>query len=135
MTVSPKTLILRFPDWNPKSRPKIFPGDTLSIVYEARKVDANDFKNVQGLPEEVLDATAKVRSLDNDTWVEIGGVGVTEVDAQVAPSNGNTGAIISYTFPSSVSIEGDYIIYIKAVFADGDVYTANRKFQVQEFGR
>ena len=132
---SPKMLIIRHPPYLAKHRPRIYPGDTFPVIYEARQIDQNDFQRVDGAPETVIEATAKLRSLDTDTWVELGGVGVTEVDVDIEAPNGEVGALLSYTVPSSFTNEGDYILYIKAVFPDGEIYTSNRKFQVQEFGR
>lgn len=128
-------LIIRHPPYQVKHRPRIYPGDTFPVIYEARQIDQNNFQRVEGQPETVLSATAKLRSMDADTWVDLGGVGVTEVDIDIEPPNGEAGAMLSYTVPSVFTEEGDYILYIKAVFPDGEIYTTNRKFQVQEFGR
>lgn len=131
----PKFLLERYPPYSQRSRPKIFPGDTFPVVYEARQVDQQNFGNVDGLPEAVVSATAKVRSLNDDAWLELGGVGVTEVEIDVVPPNGDIGAMLSYTIPSAFTVEGDYYIYITAVFGDEEVFTINRKFTVMEFGR
>ena len=131
----PKFLVLRYPPYDAKHRPRIYPGDTFPVVYEAREIDLNNIGNVHGSPETVVSATAKLRSADPEAWVEIGGVGVTEVDIDVEAPNGDVGAILSYTVGSEFTTEGEYVLYIKATFADGGVYTSNRRFQVQEFGR
>lgn len=131
---SPKFLVERYPVFEPKHRPRIFPGDTFPVIYEARQIDLDNVGNVHGEPEVVSDATARVYNQDESDWVELE-PGETEVDITVIPPNGGVGALLSYTVPSAVNVEGEYILYIKAIFPDGEVYTANRRFQVQEFGR
>ena len=132
---SPKFLVFRHPPYEQKHRPRIYPGDSFPVVYEARQLDPNNFNNVHGLPESVVSATAKLRSSDADDWVELGGTGVTEAVVDITPPNGDMGAILTYSVPSVFTSEGEYILYIRATFPDGEVYTSNRRFQVQEYGR
>jgi hypothetical protein len=131
---APKFLVQRYPPQEPKHRPRIFPGDTFPVVYEARAIDLENVGNVHGEPEVVNAGTARVFNQDTSTWVELS-PGETEVDVEITPPNGDVGALLSYTVPATVTVEGEYLIYVKGVFPDGEVYTLSRRFQVQEFGR
>lgn len=117
---------------------RIFPGDTLPVVYETRKPDEEDKRNTNGLP---ADATsAFIRLLDRQTgeFIEIGGPNITTTEADIDPATGMTaddrGSLVRYTLPSQFTqTPGDYTLLITGVFPDGSILTEDRVFKVLEF--
>jgi hypothetical protein len=107
---------------------RVYTGDTLPVAYECRQPDPDDPTNSEGIPAIPISAKARLLSRSTGTFVELGGTGVTEVDADIE------GNIVRYTVPSAFTlIPSDYLLYVTVTFADGNKLTEDQKFKVQEF--
>lgn len=116
---------------------RIYPNDTLPVWIEARKTDPDYPDDSRGLPYEVVSATARVRDTLNDTYLELGGTGVTEVPATVTPPTGTTrndkGSIVTFILESQfTAVPNDYVIFIQSEFTDGNKLTEDIRVKIQE---
>jgi len=120
-------------------REKIYPGDSYLMSVEARKTDPDNPHDSRGIPADVLSAVARVLDSLTGEFVDIGGPGITVVDAQVVPMAGDTGAIVSYLFPDDFTQEaGSFKIFLRCFFnefVDGEqiILTEDRAVIVNEY--
>lgn len=132
---APRLLLARYPQVSERQKPQIMAGDSFTVVYEARQMDATPSMNPQGLPSNVVSAYARVRASNSATLLEIGGPGITTATAQVLIGDEKRGDIVSYTLPGSFTTQqGSYVMYVTGVFEDDHVVTEARTFYVNGIG-
>src|SRR5688500_9091413 len=120
----------------PVDRTTIYVGDSFPVSYECRRPDPDgNMGGSYGLPDTPIDAKAEVLRRDG-TQVELGGVGVPIVTAEIIEQTGplvnDRGGLINFTVqPMFTQEAGDYTLYITGIFDDGAILTGERRFKVR----
>jgi hypothetical protein len=120
------------------TKDRIYGGDTLPVAYECRMPNEEAENDSRGLPATPISAIIRIYNTTIGEFLEIGGVGVSYVNATIEPAEGSLpsdrGAVIRYVVPSVLTQEpGDYTLFMTATFSGGIVLTENRKYKVEEF--
>ncbi len=108
----------------------IFTGDTFKVTYESLQPGTADvydpnnygFEKVPALPDS---AFAQVWDITSQAYLELGGVGIDQAEADVDQHK------VSFTLDEAFTQNsGSYKIYITAVYPDGQKVTEMRAFKV-----
>lgn len=121
---------------NTTTKPRIYVGDTFPIVIEHRLVDTSptpiSATQNRGVPADVDTAVISLWSVASAAYLELGGVGITEVAATITPATSTVGALITYTItPSFTQVAGDYAAFVSFSYDGGQVTTVRQRYKVQ----
>lgn len=118
---------------NSTTKDRIYIGDTYPVVIEHRIADptANPGTQNRGIPADVNSAFAKVWSLQANDYLDIGGPGIDQINANIVAATSTVGALISYTVPSEFTlVTGDYSVFITFEYGTNQVSTIRRRYKV-----
>ena len=123
------------------TKDRIYQGDTFPVKYECRKPNLEDTRDSRGLPATPISASIRVYDSINSAFLELGGPGVYDVDAEITAATGtdagDLGAMVTYTLPATFTqVSGDYTLFLTAEFADSPtnvILTENRRYKVEEY--
>lgn len=111
-------------------RDKIFPNDSLVLIYECRMSLVSDTISF-GQPVDPVSAFVRILDKETGTFIPLGNNDETELPLAIIPQSGDQGALLKYTIGSDVTNKvGDYTAYVTAIFADGTRLTEDRDFKV-----